>query len=64
MALNLRDAMDKHLEGFAMKTVIVVLGLSILSAIVGIFAATELHEMSIEADATQPSQKIQQWVNQ
>lgn len=56
--------MDKHLGGFAMKTVIVVVGLSILSAIVGVFAATELHEMSIEADATQPSQKIQQWVNQ
>lgn len=47
-----------------MKTVIVVLGLSILSAILGVFAATELHEMAIEAGATQPSQKIQQWVNQ
>ena len=59
-----------------MKTVMVVLGLSLVSAFVGVFAATELHEMRLEtnllnssrqattANATQPSQKIQQWVNQ
>ena len=64
-------------EGLEMKTVFAVLILSIMSAIVGIFASTELHEMAIAtgssndtlrattADATpaQPSQKIQQWVN-
>ncbi|WP_296443961.1 hypothetical protein, partial [Rhodoferax sp. UBA5149] len=63
--------------GFEMKTVIGVLGLSILAAIVGVFAASELHDRAIEADGSsdviratatdatpsQPSQKIQQWVN-
>lgn len=47
-----------------MKTVLGVLGLSLLSAIVGVFAATELQQMSMDADTTHPSQKIQQWVNQ
>lgn len=58
-----------------MKTVIGVLGLSILSAIVGVFAAAELHEISGETESStavfgahttgpaQPSQRIQQWVN-
>lgn len=47
-----------------MKAVMGVVGLSILSAIVGVFSATELQERSTEAGAAQPSQKIQQWVNQ
>lgn len=47
-----------------MKAVIGVLGLSILAAIVGVYSAAELQEMSTEAGAAQPSQKIQQWVNQ
>lgn len=58
-----------------MKTVMGILGLSILSAIVGVFAATELHDMAMEADSSraapdahpgavaQPSQRTQQWVN-
>jgi len=28
-----------------------------------VFAATELQEMSMDAGASQPSQKMQQWVN-
>lgn len=47
-----------------MKAVLGVVGVSILSAIVGVFAATELNDITTEAEATQPSQKIQQWVNQ
>lgn len=58
-----------------MKTVMGILGLSILSAVVGVFAATELHDMAMEADGSraapgarpagpaQPSQRTQQWVN-
>ena len=58
-----------------MKTVMGILGLSILSAIVGVFAATELHDLTTEADGSraapgghaasppQPSQRTQQWVN-
>lgn len=58
-----------------MKTLIGVVGLSILAAIVGVFAATELHDMASESadsravsgtyagGAAQPSQRIQQWVN-
>lgn len=58
-----------------MKTVMGILGLSILSAIVGVFAATELHDMAMEADGSrsapggqpagsaQPSQRTQQWIN-
>ena len=37
--------------------------LSIVSAIVGILAASELHDLESAAGSTQPSQKIQQWVN-
>jgi hypothetical protein len=47
-----------------MKTVLGVLGLAILSAFIGVFAATELNDRATETEATQPSQKIQQWVNQ
>lgn len=58
-----------------MKTLIGIVGLSILAAIVGVFAATELHDIASETEdsratsgtypggATQPSQRIQQWVN-
>jgi L-cystine uptake protein TcyP (sodium:dicarboxylate symporter family) len=52
-----------------MKTVFVTVVLSILSAVVGIFAATELHDLSAstisstDKTSSQSSQKIQQWVN-
>jgi hypothetical protein len=58
-----------------MKTILGVMSLSIMSAIVGVFSAAELHEVksaengssdairTTTADSTQPSQKIQQWVN-
>lgn len=58
-----------------MKTILGVMSLSIMSAIVGVFSAAELHEgesaagassdtiRATTADARQPSQKIQQWLN-
>lgn len=58
-----------------MKSFIGALVLSLVSAFVGIFAATELHEISRDdegvdaarqatrSDTSHPSQKIQQWVN-
>ena len=59
-----------------MKVVMGVLGLSILAAVVGVWAASgDLQELANRADSAgavhrasepgsrQPSQKIQQWVN-
>ena len=75
MGTNFSHDQKQRFGGFAMKFVIGVLGLSILAAIVGVFAASELHDMATGAndssavhrasatDPTQPSQKIQQWVN-
>ena len=74
MALILRTN-ENNRGGFEMKSFIGALVLSLVSAFVSVFAATELHEISFDdvganaamqatrSDASHPSQKIQQWVN-
>jgi hypothetical protein len=74
LALILRGS-ENHRGGLEMKSFIGALVLSLVSAFVGIFAATELHEISCDdegvdaarqatrSDTSHPSQKIQQWVN-
>jgi len=76
LALILHAA-KKHLEGLEMKTFFAVIFLSVMSAILGVFAVTELCDKAIAAGVTSdaararkadanpslPRQKIQQWVN-
>ncbi len=66
---NFASQLVTKLGGYEMKAVFVTVVLSILSAVVGIFAATELHDLSAstisstDKTSSQSSQKIQQWVN-